>query len=166
MYLSVIYLSYIYVCVYIYIFICIKDKYIDRISYLSISVYILSICVLLVLFLWSILTSALPHFPRLETQPWKSYLGGASCIPNERREKSKTQCKRKTVICMSGISDLIMPRGGGTQRHVMALITCSGMRPSARHLTASHRPLKTSTDGFALRHESLSQAQSGPCPQR
>ena len=50
--------------------------------------------------------------------------------------------------------------------HVMALITCSGMRPSARHSTASHRPLKTSTDGFALRHDSLSQAQSGPCPQR
>ena len=111
-------ICHIYMCVYIYIFICIKDQYIDRISYLSISVYILSICVLLVLFLWSILTSALPHFPRLETQPWKSYLGGASCIPNERREKSKTQCKRKTVICMSGISDLIMPRGGGTQRQV------------------------------------------------
>lgn len=56
---------------------------------------------------------------------------------------------------MSGIFDLIVPRGGGHSRdkslHVMPPHNMQwDERASARHPTAPRRPLNTSTDGFAL----------------
>ena len=175
MYLSVIYHIYVCVCVcvciYIYIymyFIYIKDKYTVRISYLFVSVYILSSHVSCWL-CFSGVSWLVHYFPRLESQPWKSFISEV-LVAFQMSTKRKARLNPKGRLSSAQVEFLTsscLEEGALRDKslHVMPLVTYSGMRPSARHSTESCRPLKTSTDGFALRHDSLLQAQSGPCPQ-